>query len=112
MRIIYLPVPQKGHHLRRIGHDDGKIGKDFILLWKPDRIVQELIFIIQHQVSDPVHIQPLHHFDVSRLQCPGHRIDIYFPIQYRCRERFRVESDFIGLPAIDLQTIDQEIFIE
>lgn len=63
------------------------------------------------QVLDPVYVDALGHARRGRLQGIRRRVDVHLAVEHRGGEPFGVEPDFVGLAAVDLHAVHQEIVV-
>ena len=60
---------------------------------------------------DPVYVDALGHARRGRLQGIRRRVDVHLAVEHRGGEPFGVEPDFVGLAAVDLHAVHQEIVV-
>ena len=60
----------------------------------------------------PVDVDPLGHAGRGRLQRIGGRVDVHLAVEHGRREALGVEADFVGLAAVDLEAVNQEVVVE
>ena len=98
--------------LRRVGRRDRELRRHAVAAAEPAAAVGPPVLVFEHQVPDPVDVDPFGHACRCRLQGVGRRVDIDLAVEHRDRETLGMEADFVGLAALVHHAVHEEIVVE